>query len=366
MTELANAWVGEGATVTLITLASRSEDAYPLHPKIARVALGLTGASPGFFSTLIANWGRLRALRRAIVDCRPDAVISFMTTTNMLVLLALAGLRVPVVVAERVFVDAHPPPRVWRILYRPLYRRASAIVSQTSRGAADLELRVGRAVHVIPNWVLAPEDLAPEPQAARPALIAQDHSCRLVLAIGRLEPQKGFDLLIAAFSQVASCHPEWRLLIAGEGSARADLARLIVARRMEDRISMPGHLRPLRGLMRRADLFVLSSRYEGMPNALLESMAVGLACASFDCPTGPSELIEHGVNGLLVPAEDVAAMAAALDTLMRDQELRTRLGVRARAVCSNYSQRGIMDQWNALLDSVLHERAGVERKRNAS
>jgi glycosyltransferase involved in cell wall biosynthesis len=105
--------------------------------------------------------------------------------------------------------------------------------------------------------------------------------------------------------------------------------------------------------MRRADLFVLSSRFEGLPNALLEAMAEGTACVSFDCTAGPRELITHGGNGWLVPPEDVDGLAAALDTLMRDDALRARLATRAREVCNLYSVGEILRQWDMLLASVM-------------
>ena len=105
--------------------------------------------------------------------------------------------------------------------------------------------------------------------------------------------------------------------------------------------------------MRRADLFVLSSRFEGLPNALLEAMSEGVACVSFDCTAGPRELIQHGENGWLVPAEDVDGLAAAFDTLMQDDALRARLGTRARDVCKLYSVSEILGQWNTLLASVM-------------
>jgi glycosyltransferase involved in cell wall biosynthesis len=102
--------------------------------------------------------------------------------------------------------------------------------------------------------------------------------------------------------------------------------------------------------MRRADLFALSSHFEGFPNALLEAMSEGVACVSFDCEAGPRELIRHRENGWLVPAQDTHGLAAALDILMQDDGLRARLGARAREVCTLYSMPEIIGKWNALLE----------------
>ena len=361
MAALANAWVADGVGVTLVTLALRSEDGYPLRPEIVRVELGLMGDSRDATSSLLASLRRVRALRCAIKASRPDAVVSFMTTTNLLVLLAVAWLRVPVIVSERTFVGAQPPRGVLRSLYRFLYRRAAAVVVQTRRGAADLEARVGRRVHVIPNWVTSGGGDLPCDTPEISAAVAEpvEIDTRVVLGVGRLGPEKGFDLLIDAFSRVSDRHPSWRLVILGEGPARADLTALISAHRLGARVSLPGFTSAPRAFMREAALFVLSSRFEGMPNALIEAMSEGLACVSFDCPTGPGELIDHGVNGWLVPAGDTAALAVALDRLMGDDALRERLGTRAGEIKDAYSQRAILELWNALLAEVMRPSGGT-------
>ena len=358
MAALANAWVAQGRQVTLITLALRIEDIYVLRSEVVRVDLGLKGDSRGALGSLVATLRRVRALRRALRESRPDAVVSFMTTTNLLVLIGTIGLHVPVIISERVFIAMQPPHWPLRRLYRLLYSRAAAIVAQTRRGAADLEARVGRTVHVIPNWV-APGNEDSPCQRGDPQIRSQEQErgAHLMVAVGRLDPQKGFDLLIEAFSQVASRYPSWRLAILGEGAARPELTSLIATRKLAARVSLPGFIAEPRAIMRQADLFVLSSRYEGMPNALIEAMSEGRACVSFDCPTGPGELIQHSINGWLVPAGDVDALSAALGDLMGDNGLRQRLGRRARAIADAYSQRSIMGLWNSLLASVAGDTA---------
>ena len=354
MTLLANAWVSGGNEVTLITLASHRMDRYPLDPAVRRVALDVAGASPHALAAIRHNFVRIRALRRAIASFRPDAVISFIAESNVRVLIAAAGLRVPVIVSERTFLNGHHMRGVWRVLRRWSYPRAAAIVAQTHRCAGELQAVVSRQVDVIANPVLtgpACNLVAGPKDAIRPA--TRDAGMRTLLAVGRLSPEKGFDLLIQAFAQVAERHRDWNLVILGEGPLRADLAQAVAVHGLGGRISMPGFDANVRQAMRRSDLFVLSSRYEGFPNALLEAMSEGLACVSFDCDAGPRELIEHRKNGWLVRAGDAHAMATALDALMRDADLREQLGRRARAVSTTYSLSAILDQWNALVASVL-------------
>ncbi len=348
MTALANAWAAEGNEVTLITLASRRHDRYPLDAAVQRVALDLAGGSEHWLAAVGNNVARVRALRRALRRCRPDAVISFITRTNVLVLAAAAGLRVPVIVSERTFLPgARWVHGLWRVLHGPLYRRAAAVVVQTRRSACEMEAVLHRPVAVIPNpLAVIPAD------ASGGAATRSGEGRRTLLAVGRLSPEKGFGLLIDAFAQLAGRHPGWDLRIVGEGMLRDDLTRRIAARGLAGRIALPGFDSRVHETMRRSDLFVLSSSFEGFPNALLEAMAEGMACVSFDCDAGPRELIEHGENGWLVPAGNRQALVAALDALMRDAALRARLGARAREVRKLYSLPSVLGQWNALLAAV--------------
>ncbi|HJR10618.1 MAG TPA: glycosyltransferase family 4 protein [Rhodanobacteraceae bacterium] len=346
MTLLANAWVERGNEVTVITLASDRMDRYPLDPAVRRIALDVAGNSAGVLAAIGHNVVRIRALRRAIAANRPDAVISFIAESNVRVLIAAAGLRVPVIISERTFLNGHHMRGVWRTLRRWSYPRAAAIVAQTRRCAMELEALARRQVDVIAN----PVSIESRPDGAAGDERAGGH---ILLAVGRLSPEKGFDLLIEAFAQVAPRRPGWNLVILGEGPLRDELAHKVAEQKLGGRISLPGFDAYVRRAMRRADLFVLSSRYEGFPNALLEAMTEGLACVSFDCDAGPRELIDHRNNGWLVPAGDVHALAAALDALMGDADLRAQLGRRARDVGATYSLATILDQWNALVTSVL-------------
>jgi len=347
MTALANAWVSDGHTVTLVTLAAGLDDKYKLDPAVRRVALDVTGRSATAVDAIGHNLTRIRALRREINLAEPDAVVSFLTRTNVLVLIAAGKLRGRVIVSERSAPGARWVGGVWRALARPLYRRAAAVVAQTRRCADQLEALVGCAVEVIPNPV-APASGCNGATGAP----AGDSGGKTVLAVGRLVPKKGFDLLIAAFAQVAQRHPGWRLEIVGEGRLRKTLERTIGDHRLADRITLPGFNNNVRERMRRADLFVLPSLIEGFPNALMEAMAEGKACISFDCEMGPRELITHGENGWLVPTGDTRSLAVALDLLMQDDALRAELGARAREVCDLYSTSEILGRWNTLLARI--------------
>jgi glycosyltransferase involved in cell wall biosynthesis len=176
-----------------------------------------------------------------------------------------------------------------------------------------------------------------------------DPAAHKLIAAGRLENQKGFDLLLEAFGAVAAQHPDWTLDIFGRGSRREPLERLVVQLGLGDQVSINAPTDRLGERMRDASVFVLSSRFEGFPLVLLEAMAAGLAVVSFDCPTGPGEILTDGTSGLLVPAEDVLALAAALDRIMHDESLRRRLAAAAPAAVLPYSPRQVGRRWDELL-----------------
>lgn len=353
---LANAWATDRTNITLITLSNGERDAYALDPAIVRVDLDLVRPSSGALIAIFRNVERVRRLRAALVASHPDVVISFMTTTNLLTLLATRGLGRPVIVSERTYIKRQPPRGMWRLLFRPLYRRAAAVVAQTRRGAEDLEGRLGRSVAVIHNAVsqLGRDNGGPL-AITDGAQLPREKGERWLIAVGRLSNEKGYDLLIEAFSLLAADHPLWNLMILGEGQERAALTTQIAKLCLQQRVLMPGFAENPHQLMRQADMYVLSSRYEGMPNALLEAMATGLPCVSFDCETGPAELIQDGVNGRLVPRESAQAMATSLGELMSDVGLREQLAKAASRVRDEYAADLILQSWKALASKVLEE-----------
>ncbi len=280
---------------------------------------------------------RVAKLRRLLIATRPDALLSFLTSNNVLSILATRGLNLRVVVSER----AHPAhdtsvSPVLRLLRRGLYRWCDEVVAQTRETASWIEENCRRPANVIPN-------------ALRTLHVAADPKQPLIVAVGRLVRQKGFDLLLKAFANVCGKFPNWRVAIIGEGSERANLLRLCDSLGLNGHVEFVGKTQDVEGWLAQAGLVVQPSRFEGFPNAVLEAMGMGAAVISADCPAGPADLIEDGVNGRLVPVEDIDALSEAMAQLMSQPELRERLGREARKVRERFRQDLIMSQWERSL-----------------
>jgi glycosyltransferase involved in cell wall biosynthesis len=186
--------------------------------------------------------------------------------------------------------------------------------------------------------------------------------------MGRLAPQKGFDLLLEAFSRIARSFPEWRLVILGSGSLKDELEAKSRALNLGDQVVFLSACANPFPTLQAADLFVLSSRFEGFPNALAEAMSCGLAVISFACPYGPAEIIRHEVDGLLVPPGDIPALAAALGRLMANPQERERLAARAPDVLMRFSKEKILAMWEQVFDALpitrrwAGEKSGVQQE----
>lgn len=337
LTSMANYWCAAGKDVVLITFSAGAEDDfYSIDGRIRRVCLGFRRDTRGWVDKLSFNVSRLLALRRALDEIRPDVVVSFMDSTNVLTVLSAVGRKHATILSVRNNPKFRRLPLMWRVGRRLTYRFANAVVAQTEGAAEWIRIETAAIVSVIANPVRA----VALPGGARE---------QIILAMGRLIPEKGHDLLIDAFSRIADKFPEWRLIILGEGPLRHQLEAQVDGAGLSQQIEMPGTVKDVDTWLFRCGLYVHPSRSEGFPNALIEAMAAGVPVLSCDCDFGPSEIIQNDVSGILVPDEDVAELASALERLLMDKELRMRLGQAATAVRCRYEITQIMERWDALL-----------------
>jgi glycosyltransferase involved in cell wall biosynthesis len=342
LTILANTWAGKGWEVTIITLNHPGwESFYEVDGRIGWVRLGLLKEAANPLTGLWNNVQRVRALRQAIRQSRPQVVISFIDTMNVLTLAAARGLHIPVIISERSDPSKHPINAAWSRLRQWTYPWSSRLVVQNRHAQAFFKPRLGEKLCIIPNPIL------PLPAVAGETLFLAHRP--LVLAAGRLSREKGCDLLIRAFARLSERYPDWNLLILGEGPRRNELEALVAELTMQERIKLPGKVKNPYDYFRKADLFVLPSRYEGLPNALCEAMVCGMAVVAANCSPGVAEVVQDSVNGLLAEPENVDSLAGAMDQLMGDKDRRASLGEQASLSTEPYNLNRVMTLWEDLV-----------------
>lgn len=334
---LADRWAANGHDVTVVTLTEPDADFHRVAGAVERASIGYLGPARSPFHGIWLNLRRIQRIRRLLQQRCPNEVVSFASRMNVLVL-ASAGraLHPAIVVSERSNPAVHPTPWFVRRLRRRLYPDARAVVAQTAGAAEQISaLAPGSRVSVIPNPVTP---LAP----------TADREPGLVVAAGRLERTKGFDVLIRAFASVAASRPGSHLRIYGDGPDRDELTTLIADLDLTDQVELSGKYVDVSLALGRAEVFVLSSRYEGFPNVLLEAMSLGAATVATRCDFGPEEILTDGQDGLLVPVEDSYAMARAICALLDDEERREALARAAVQSVTRFDLDAIGRRWDEL------------------
>ena len=348
LTLLANEFCEKGWSVTLLTLDSGSEPAFfELHPDIQHWPLSLKREQGSWLKAVKVHILRPFLLRRAIKRSRPLAVITFIDLNNILTLVATIGLKIPIIISERVHPAFHSIGKFWSLLRQVVYKRSACLVLQTRDVRSFFSSSIQKNSRIIPNPVLVPEYPAPA--------LKSGASSKTLLAMGRLRQQKGFDLLLKAFAPLYNKFPDWMLEIWGEGEQKKYLEDLRDELGLRNRVWFPGLAKEHYKTISAADIFVLSSRYEGFPNVLGEAMACGLPVVSFDCPSGPSDLIQDGVNGLLVSPGNILQLSSSMERLMTSTDLRKSLGEQAQKITEIYSLDKIVQSWEELIGEVVNE-----------
>jgi len=283
----------------------------------------------------------LRRLRKLLKTIRPDIIVSFNEYKyDHVVILADMFLRTPIVVSDRSSPLRYR--RCKRFARRLVYQLADAIVVQTDFAKNYYERHFRRKhIALIHNPVSVPV-LSPGPRE------------RLILNVGRLVADKGHEYLIRAFAELNL--DGWRMAIIGDGPLRDELKHLAVQLGIAEKVVFPGVVKDIASYLRKASIFVLPSIREGFPNALAEAMVAGVACVSFDCKAGPSELIQDGSNGFLVQTRDIAGLTQRIAMLVADEKLRMEMGAEARKTVLCFSEGQAIEKWESLFQSLCRSR----------
>lgn len=282
-------------------------------------------------------------LHKELKRIDPEVVLSFLTEINVLSILASIGAPWKLIVSERNNPLVMPRKKYYRWLRTILYPFCDAFVFQTKRAQEYFGKAIQKRSCIIHNPIC---QIDVKHTSGNMKVFE-------IVSVGRLEPQKNFAFLINAFKQFHDKYSNSTLTIYGEGQLRNNLENQIKFLALEEAVALPGNQKNVIELIAAKSVFVLSSDYEGMSNALMEAMAVGLPCISTDCPIGgSSELIQDHVNGLLISVGNSEELLQALVELYEDHELRIRLGNKAREILSTHSQEKISLEWRQWIENV--------------
>jgi len=312
---------------------------YPLIEKVKRFSVEKQESTQ---NRLLKNISRIHKLRRIIQQEKPQACLAFMGENNFRLLVSTLGIPTKSFVSVR-----NDPKKEYRgllgyLIGKFLFRLADGVVFQTQEAQAWFPICVQKKSTVIFNPV----------QSSFYQVKRAGHPQHIVTC-GRLNPQKNQALLIRAFAKIADKYPQENLLIYGKGELEDKLCQLIEDLHLQKRIYLMGLTTCVEDVLANAKLFVLSSDYEGMPNALMEALAAGVPSISTDCPCGgPHELIAPGQNGLLVPCNDENAMAEAMDKILSSSQRAEQMGQCARKSAQAYMPEVIMKQWETFIKGI--------------
>lgn len=319
----------KGWKVWIVLLLSNKVE-YDLHKDVHVIDLSGTTKS---------RWKRLPYwlvnIRKTMKEIQPDSILSFAARINIIVQIACMGLKKKIVVSERNDPYSDGRSRWIDLLTNWLYPQADVVVFQTKRAASYFEKIKLKNAHVIANPVSV-ECKAGEIKYGK------------IVTVGRLTAQKNQRMLIDAFAEVKKEHPETELHIFGDGELRGDLEKQIEGYGLKDSIYLRGNLPDVHRQMADAAIFVLSSDYEGLSNALLEAMMMGIPCVSTDC-AGADEYISNGKNGLLVHVGEKEELKVALNRLLTNPMEASMYGEEAAKSVVDLNKECIMEQWYSVI-----------------
>lgn len=324
MANIANYMVMSGHEVTVVT-TYKYDDEYTLNTGIKRVI-----SEPPeelLRGNRIHNFiQRFSTLRKVWIDEKPDVIFSYLGKNNLMSIATSRGLHVPVAVGVVATPKEEYYTPILRFLAKFLFGLADAVVLQTKASMSFFPKRVLKKSIILHN------PMTPEFDIDR----YEGERLKEIVSVGRIDENKNQELIIDAFANIADKYPDYKLVLYGEGDLRQTLIDKVNKIGLSDRILLPGRVSDVAEKIKKASVFVLSSNTEGSPNALIEAMMLGLPVVSTDCPCGgPKELIEDGVNGLLVPVGDVKKMQEALQKVLDNLQFASRIG------CAAAETRGI-------------------------
>lgn len=325
-----------------ILLFARNEKEYPVDPAVQITALGENFQEYSKLSGL----QRTLTIRKKVKSIQPDVAVGFLEGGYGL-FLATLGMKFPKVASARIDPKFLLQKKGGRAMLDKLwFRCADAVVVQTSRQKEHAKNAGWKNMAVIANPI------------SDNALELENHNyerpCRKIVMAGRLAEQKNYPMALKAMEKVLEKYPDAKLDIFGKGNQEESLKTMILQMGLEGSVQLKGWTQDTLGEYANSDIYVMTSNFEGMPNALMEAMAAGLPCVSTDCDTGPEDLITDGENGYLVPVGDADALANQVVEIMgMTTQKREEIGKKAKVtIAEEFNEKAIAEEWELLLLSL--------------
>ncbi|MCM1251770.1 MAG: glycosyltransferase [Clostridium sp.] len=338
---LAEHFLNQDYQVLMVTQYQK-EDEYELAEGIDRVISDITPQETTN-NRMMNFWRRVEKLHRIWKREKPDLVLSCAGKNNFMTIVTTMFTKTKPVVSVVGEAKEEYPNRLMRMLANLLFPYAAGIILQTERSRAFFSKRIAKTAVILPNSL--------NPLFIRPAF--QGERQKRVVSVGRLDANKNHEMMIRAFAKLASKYPEYTLTIYGDGELRSYLEELIDSLEMSGRVLIPGVILNVAEEIEKASLFLLTSYSEGVSNALIEAMALGLPVIATDVPSGGTvELIRHGENGWIIPTGDERALEKAMDKLLSDTALADRLGTQARGIQERFAPERVNRQWQEYFQSL--------------
>ncbi len=340
MVNLASFFCTRGYKVYLVTKLIE-EPEYEVPKGVTRILADITQDEES--DSRICNLlRRISKLRNIWNEIKPDIIISFIKKNNLMAIASSRGLRIPVAISIRSDPARELQGKLFRYLSFFMFGFADGIIMQTNRAVSFLPDRLQKKSVVLPNSV----------NACDLEIAISEERRKEIVCVGRIDDNKNQRMLIQAFDEIKNDNPEWSLHFYGDGELRKELEE----RYPQDRIVFHGHTEDVSKYINDASIFVLPSKREGMPNALIEAMCLGLACIATDCPCGgPADLIENNKNGILIPVDDKKALVEQLTKLISDNNFREKLGNNAKYIAERFNPGIVNRQWEDYIEKLIKQ-----------
>ena len=317
--------------ISIVCLADK-EIAYKLDE---RIKIKTLDEKEKRVNKLTKNYKRYVSMKNYIKEYNPDIIISFLPVPSFIAILANKR-KVPIIVADRNDPKEEYASKIYNMLMKLLYKKANGFVFQTKEQKEYFSEVIQKKSTIILNPVK--EEFL--------KTTGEKEKENVIVSVARLEEQKNYEMLINAFSKVNKKHDEYKLKILGDGILREKLEQQIKSLNLEDDVLLYGICDNVKEELEKSKIFVLSSNYEGMPNALIEAMVLGMPVVSTDCPCGgPRELIQDNINGILVKVNDEKALAEKIIYLIENNEFADGLGKNAKLLGEKLNTKKIVAEW---------------------